>query len=332
MTELIFHIGMNKCASTTLQDTVFKFVPGYLGKFNHPGKVSRDLAQQFEDNAPVGGRQTGDINGVSNWLKKVRSEMSEKDPELNKFLVSSESLCQSNKINLRPIIPFLSSINREAIKDGTVKVIIVFRNQADILASNYAQNSDVTYESSQINFEYSATNLIGGKQKAYLNWGEWAQELIGEFGKENVCILLLEEINTVDFWEKLIRFIDTEKLSAKDLHEKSFSSKKNKRRIGDKVWKLTPFSISEKARIDTLKIFTFLWKPNKMPARREKAMKKSIEMRKKYLELRGFKNGKLVDTSVTLSSDLRERIQDNFEKSNRVLSEILGKDLKKLGY
>ncbi|MDZ7755196.1 hypothetical protein [Rhodohalobacter sp.] len=56
MKQFIFHIGMHKCASTTLQNNVFRFEPGAIGTYKDL-KAEENFGKQFQRLAPVGGRQ-----------------------------------------------------------------------------------------------------------------------------------------------------------------------------------------------------------------------------------------------------------------------------------
>ncbi|WP_416221572.1 sulfotransferase domain-containing protein [Rhodohalobacter sp.] len=97
--------------------------------------------------------------------------------------VSSEFLCQSNKLSDRPIIKFLDDINNKLLDGNNVKVIIVFRNQAEMMASEYAQISNTRYNSSQKDFEKWVAKKLKQRGKLRLDWGQWAKRLVDTFGR-----------------------------------------------------------------------------------------------------------------------------------------------------
>lgn len=329
--QFIFHIGMHKCASSTLQEDVFRYEPDYIGTYKELA-FDKNFAKQFEQLSPIGGRQFGSIKGVSEWVERVNNYHKEDNHDLRRYILSSEFLCQSNKLSNRPIVKFLNEINQKIFDGNSIKVIIVFRNQAEMMASEYAQNSNIKYNASQKDFENWVSRKLTHVNNSILDWGEWAKCLINTFGKENVCILLLEEIQTLDFWEKLVSFIDARVLNAENLHQHSAKKSKNKRKIDDKTWGLRPFDLKKKANVDVRKIKYFLSSIGLKGNIIENITTYSIDLRVKYLSLLKYQDHRLMASDIRLNSEIEKKIRDHYRESNYILSKILGKNIHKLGY
>lgn len=333
MKQFIFHIGMHKCASTTLQEYVFKHEPGAIGTHkNLDPKIN--FGRQFQFLAPVGGRQYGSVKKASDWVKHVNNYYGDNYPQIKRFIVSNEFLCQSNKLSNRPIIKFLNAINQNVFDGNNIKVIIVFRNQSEMMASEYAQNSGLNFNASQRDFEKWVATRLNRTNKAIsiLDWGGWTKNLVDTFGRDNVCILLLEEMHKLGFWENLISFIDAREISAEELHENNTKAKKNIRKIDKKTWRLTPFDLEKKAKVDMWKIQNFMRGIGLQGDLMDKIMGNSIQMRIKHLKLLGYKDKPLIDSKISLTPEIESKIRNGFHDSNAVLSSILGRNISELGY
>jgi len=331
MNQFIFHIGMHKCGSTTLQEKVFKFEPGAIGTHKELD-IEINFGKQFQKLSPVGGRQFGSISGVKEWVERVKNYQSELNPNVDRFIVSSEYLCQSNKLSNRPIIKFLSDINHEVFDGESIKIIIVFRNQSEMMASEYAQISDMRYNSSQKDFEKWVSKRLNHSNKTILDWGGWAKGLVDTFGRDNVCILLLEEMQELFFWEKLVSFIEARSLSPEDLHEKNRISVKYSNKLDRKTWSLKPFDLSKKARVDLKKINNFLSGVGFQKELLEFAPLNLVSIRIKYLKLLGYKDKHLIDAKIRLHPELENKIKEAYKDSNLTLAKILGREINELGY
>jgi hypothetical protein len=97
--DLILHIGFPKCASTTLQNYVFKGEDGYLGTYNGL-KRSENFAKHFQFLSSVGPSLHGDFKQAKRWTKDVLNEFD--TVNLNRLILSSELLVNRNKIRERP--------------------------------------------------------------------------------------------------------------------------------------------------------------------------------------------------------------------------------------
>jgi len=331
MKQFIFHIGMHKCASTTLQNKVFRYEPGAIGTHQELD-FEINFGKQFQRLSPVGGRQFGSISGVKEWVERVNNYQNETDPHVDRFIVSSEFLCQSNKLSDRPIIKFLDEINQKILNGNSIKVIIIFRKQSEMMASEYAQISRTHYNSSQIDFEKWVTRRLNQKNRLILDWGGWAESLVDTFGRDNVCILLLEEMQELGFWEELVSFIDARKITAEELHENNTLSKLNTRKVDKKTWELTPFDLQKKAKNDVHKVKYFLSGIGFNEGLTKKPITHMISMRIKYLRLMGYKDNHLLDSNISLNPEIESKIRSAFKDSNAKLSTVLRRDICDFGY
>jgi hypothetical protein len=109
----------------------------------------------------------------------------------------------NNSFKTRPIITFFKKINGQVWHYVEIKAII--RNQAEKLASLYAQNSIVKSNASQADFEKFCKVDV---KRFYenMNYSKCIEELHEAFGEDKVCILLMEDIDKIEFWEKLKQF------------------------------------------------------------------------------------------------------------------------------
>ncbi|MDZ7755197.1 hypothetical protein [Rhodohalobacter sp.] len=151
-------------------------------------------------------------------------------------------------------------------------------------------------------------------------------------GEENVCILLLEEMRELNFWEDLVAFIDAREVNAEELFKINTRNKKNRRKIDRITWGLRPFDLQEKAKDDIHKIKQLMSGFGLNGGWVDKIVGRLIQMRIKYLSATGYKDKHLHDSEITLSSELRSIIRNVYKKPNSLLSDILGKNVSELGY
>src|SRR5690554_2393949 len=120
MPDLIFHIGLSKCASTTLQRKVLRTVPGYLGT-GVDLDAPENFAKRFQALAPVGVRLRGNLSAARAWADRVLEYGHSRLPGVGRYIASSEGLCGRNRFQARPIIPFLRRFSEQIWTTGKVK-------------------------------------------------------------------------------------------------------------------------------------------------------------------------------------------------------------------
>ena len=322
MPDLIIHIGFPKCASTTLQNQVFKNTEGYLGTYKGLPKAE-NLAKQFKAVTPVGPRQWSNLSQAKLWAVHTQRKYPK---DLERLILSDEMLTNKNKFSLFPIIAFLEKFSKEIWDSGDVKVIIVLRNNAEVMASGYAQGSAGNPDASQLDFERKMKyELSNGYDRDY---SEWVSKLYTTLGKECVCVLLMEEIGTDKFWYKLKSFCDLPEFEPATMLE----SNKNSKRISNNSWNILPFSAEAKANQVVNNLFGFAWPYFVFKNRRENAMRASKAKLSQFYKNKYPNANDNREVSFELSDNLRKNIQSHFSESTKKLSKLLGKDMAALGY
>jgi len=322
MPDIIFHLGFPKCASTTLQNQVFKGEKGSLGTYQGLSKAD-NYAKQFKACTPVGPKQWSDFGQVKKWVKSVRESH---DDTVQRYLLSDEMLTNKNKFVPRPIIPFLKKFSNTIWTDGKVKAILVLRKYAERMASGYAQGASSNPLASQAHFEqYIARLLQKGQTPDYTSW---VAELYEALGKENVCVLLMEEIGQIHFWEQLQTFCQLENFQPASM----LNGSKNTKRKGKDTWIIQPYKPDRKANGVANNIFGFAWPYPLAPGRRNQAMQFAKTKLTAYYAHKHEDANDNREKEILLKPELRAQIQAHYQASTARLSELLKKDMAALGY
>lgn len=218
MTDLVVHIGLPKTATTTIQRHLLPGNPGYCREWGESSKkqnFERDFLNIFRAGPNLWeGR-------LAEWASALYQAFDPKTSD--RIILSNEQLSGmdesilgpdirwpigtfrqlgslADSVERRPIVPFLKSLNDIHWPHGRVKVLIVFRNQADWLASLYAQTSRKFRRASQADFEEQIEGIIG-RGEHYIDWSGWVDALGNALGRENVEILFMEDIKEDRFWD-----------------------------------------------------------------------------------------------------------------------------------
>ena len=328
MTDLIFHIGLPKCGSTTLQREIFSEIPGYLGTSTKD--LDRNFAKEFQKVTPTGARLKGNLKRAQLWADEVSKTLEKKFPDVSRYIVSDEFLSQWNKKQYRPIIPFLKDFNENVWTRGQVKVLIILRNQPEKLASSYAQRSISLFGASQKDFQKYIKNINTTRIK-YLDYSIWINDLYKTFGQENVCVLFLEEMNSEKFWKDLNNFMQLG-YNHNELLIKANTRANVRSKEVDK-WDLRPLDITYKSKEIPKKMLDFLWPTYKAPNLRSNVFSTLQKGNELFYTLHpGRIKEKQREDQIVLTNELRDQILEKFKSSNDRLSVLLGKDLKSLGY
>lgn len=328
MPDIIFHIGMPKCASTTLQNQIFNTTPGYLGT----GKgfsSEQNFAKRFQALAPVGPRLRANMPAARQWAKQVLAYGQRKSPGIERFIASSELLTNRNKLHPRPIIPFLKRFSDEIWLVGQVKVILVLRNPADRLASSYAQSSAGTFGASQSHFERHINNILD-RDLNTLDVATWVSDLFDALGPQNVCVLLLEDIGQFRFWQQLKDFAGLDQLDP----ERMISSQvMNRRRRNASTWEISELDLRSRAKSQSGKVVGVFWPGGRMPALRRKCILRLANVLGLIHRVNpGLRHERYRGREIKLTEDIRMQIQARCGAFHDRLSVLLGRDLSTLGY
>jgi hypothetical protein len=329
MTNLIFHIGLGKCASSTIQNQVLRSIPGYLGTAS--SLENENFAQDFKKFIPIDFRLKGNFNLAKTWANKIQRFQESKNPGLNRYILSSEYLTQPNKIHNRPIIPFLKQFSEEIWTNGKVKILLILRNQPEKLASAYAQRSNKIFGASQAHFEKYVNRIISKKTEK-INWALWVEEIYQAFGSENVCVLLMEDIQSFYFWQKLKEFLELEVFDPNQMIQQD-STRANVRRTKGNVWKLRPYDFQNKSKVIADKVIGIGWPPSFLPKTREKARKGVQTLTNSFNQANPARlKDRKREEIIELTPELRQKILEYCRPFNERLSELLQRDLRELGY
>jgi len=332
MTDIIFHIGFAKCASTTLQKAVFPSDPGYLGTDPKTGKEIKsriNYAELFQNLSPIGVKIAGNFKQAEKWKHAVLEYKKRHAPHLNRLIVSSEFFTQKNKLRDRPMIQFLKRFNEDIWDSGSVKIVLVIRNQAEKIISTYAQDSNTKPHASQADFDEYVPRYLK-KQGSLMDYSIWIEELQDAFGKDRVQVLLMEDIGEIEFWSKLKSFCDLKEFEPESMLD---TDGDNVKRIGKNRWSIQPFDSEFKANVWSHNLLRLVWPHHVKKGLRESARQSLIKMFANYYESNYYSsNTESREGQISLTDGLQEQIKTYYSYSNRRLSEMLDRDLSKLGY
>ncbi len=225
----VIHIGLPKCASTTLQDRLFapqkRFL--YLGRIKNGYRdaQTRELFERitFQDSLDY------DAGAAAALLRSLCEKVDGPVPSQRPVLVSAESLSVEGRADRRLIAERLHRLFAPA------KVLIVLRAQPTLLQSLYL---DDLRGSGQrlVGFEQWLENAYGGIRFAQmhrigLNYDILVRLYEDMFGAENVVVLPFEQIK--DESSKFCPTLaDSLGISAADVRECLMTNVENQRMSG----------------------------------------------------------------------------------------------------
>ena len=332
MTDLIFHIGLSKCASSTLQRSVFRYEDGYLG--TEPDIASEhNMAKQLQKCGPFAGRQTINRKGLREWAERVRRIKHQRWPDTARVIMSNEMLSGANRLSDRPMLKVLLLLRQRFWTEGDIKVVLVLRNQAARLASGYAQGAGSRLKPGQADFERSVERSLNSRRHLRLfDYSRWLEGLESVVGPENFCVLLLEESRTVEFWQQLADFCRLERFKSETMISPE-TSKKNVRSRSPDSWSISEFAPAARAKVMVDKWLNALWANNLQPKQRNRLRRRAIEQlevhyRRKYEKVSNDER----ETEFHLSPQVMETMRARCGQFNAKLAQQLGRDLEPLGY
>ena len=326
MKDIIFHIGHGKCASTTLQHKVFINEPGYLGTAKG---MKYNFAKKLQRISPVGPSITYSKSETRQWAKEVINYADQHFPAAKNLIVSSEMYSNRNKFEERPIISFLEYFSENVWTEGDVKVVMVIRNQFDKIASGYAQLSYYNMKASQDNFEKQVKALIN-KNDYHLMYDKWIKQLNKALGKKNVCVLLMEDIVTENFWFQLKNFCQLDNFEVKSMFTKD--SNLNSRKTSQNEWSLREFNPEMKAKVMVNNYFGLLWPSSLLPGLRNSTQLKIKQYLNQHYSKKTKAFKKNANQKIELTEELKAQLLDYYKSSNIELGKLLDRDLSELGY
>jgi hypothetical protein len=327
--DLVFHIGLSKCASTTLQNEVFREAPGYLG--TGAGIPRRyNFGKQFQHHCPIGGRTAFDLSAALNWRDRVLKFVSAKEG-VNNCILSNEVLSTSTLNDPTPIVPVLKQFNEQVWVHGKVKVILVVRNQIDRLGSLYSQSSQARFNAGQADFERFVTDWLYGKKLGALYYADWVENLRKALGPENVLILLLEDIQKMEFWQSLGSFCGLQSLSPERMQANS-GQRQNVSSTGLYEWKVRPLDVPRKARAVTKHALNRVLSKPRQEGKDHLLFTPLFPLAKVWYFVQARIRDRGRSDLISINARLMEAIVDHCAEDNRRLGALLDRDLSEIGY
>lgn len=213
--DLILHIGLPKTGTTTIQWHI-RHCPCYSSYYSTKLK---NICRTFQ------GDQERRERKIKGWLQSLYQGCQRIDVSCDSILLSSEAMFVTNPATYRMKWPVfvrelpqdtVSALRKPVFSDylhsiknnwpyGQVKVLLTLRNQPDWLASLYAQLSNRIKKASQIDFENEIQDLIQRKED-YVDWSSWVDNAQQVVGKNNLKVLLLEDIHLLSYWNEFCDF------------------------------------------------------------------------------------------------------------------------------
>jgi hypothetical protein len=329
--DLIFHIGLAKCGSCTLQRDVFQYEEGYLG--TAPGIAPElNLAKQLQQYTPFGGRQTINRRGLARWASRVGQLRKDRWPDLDRLILSNEFLSAACRVSDRPFLKVLSRLH-EKHWSGRIRVVVVFRNQGARIASGYAQNSATNPGASQEDFERAVHGIMASRRKLRLfDYSAWIDGLQEILGPDNVLPLFLEQTGSSEFWARLTDFCGLRNLKVDEM-TLSANRSKNRRSLTGERWAISAFNPSACAKRKVDKWINLMWPENLASGARRSAKDRAVRAIEVVYQSRARDaEARNRGSVIELTPQTRNLIQRHVGPFNAKFGRQLGQDLNSLGY
>lgn len=236
--DLILHIGLAKCGSTTLQRDVFRHEAGYVGTAPDLSP-ERNFAKRLQTCTPFRGRQTLDRRGLQRWSQDLQEFQSEQWPGIDRLILSNEVLSSANRLSDRPILGVLTALKAGGWP-GRLRIVLVLRSQARLIASSYAQHSSSNPLAGQSDFEQHVARIVNSRRhRRFLDYPAYIDSLTRVVGSKNLCVMLIEETNLLSFWEQLSDFCRLDRFDPSSMVN-AHDHGKNKRGLSSQRWEISP--------------------------------------------------------------------------------------------
>lgn len=324
-TDLVLHIGLSKCGSTSIQSLGFRFQPNYLGRGGED-RVGNALTTEFLRCSPF--NRFPSIGGLSSWAKMAhRNVVARCERVPTTCVLSSEVLGRPLGQSYEPLLNFLQSLNQRIWRWGSLKVIIVLRTQAQRIGSMFAQGSHKIRNANQSKFEQFVQAKI--ETDVSFDYYTLVDGLHRVLSPENVLVLFLEEMNSLDFWRRLSCFSGCPLTNSDHLPVSEASS--NRRSVTNSVWAVRNPLDPMISRGVGNSLLTWVWPSTLLPGQRLKA-RNVIARVDLAIRTRRFRNESTRSRSIELTDSLQMQVRERYRVGNSKLANLLSKDLQSLGY
>jgi hypothetical protein len=356
--DLMIHVGLPKTATTFAQVHLFRGTPGYLGldhEARRPG--DRALLNELRDLATMHHVLADDEvrSRTRAWVAKVH-DVSVALYGLTRISISHEGLSRwpiDGRYNLRwPIReypadwlasrrrhgphPLASFLEHHLVPEwrrlGTIRVSISLRNQADWLASLYAQLSNRIASASQRDFAHQVRMLIAHDDPS-IDFFALAQDLGHAVGPDNLRVLLFEDAARPEHWIALAQSMGLEGVEELGARFADLPRLNVKSTGADATWHLRP-SRASMPRVWIDHTLDRVWPRDSLPRTRRIVRRGIVRVGRRTFGAAGWRL--IADRGrgdvLRMTPALREEIRGHCAKSNQALAELVGRDLAALGY
>ncbi len=262
--DLVLHIGLRKTATTTLQRNVFPRLlgPCHLGKGGvHGRRFATRASRILKKNA-----KPEKVDALLSDIEEVVNARRAEGVATPTVVISSETLsgrpgggsvlrAVENEAFVATVpaeFPLFTGVvtMRAAWKqrfNGDLKLVLTIRDQAPMLASEYAQLSAYLLHPSQHDFEDRVRrHLASGDQ--YLNYYAWAHAMEQAVGRANCLLLRVSSIGTPEGDARLSRFLGAVDATAFEADSRNITNANVSQKSDPNTWAVRSFRLSKPAK------------------------------------------------------------------------------------
>jgi hypothetical protein len=324
----VIHVGFSKCASTFLRSFFNEHPQAYLVSDAH-FFVPFEHCEFSRGKAHYAGLFAGAKPGQLKVESDEHIVLPLLHPVLRAAATTIESVGQASE--------------RVKLTAPDAKIIIIIRNQRDLMLSRYGEyimgGQDIDFDDFVAEFLRSSRDQVNYYQNYY---SQVIETLFKDFSRENVLVLLQEDLfrNESETIRYLCDFVGIDPVASK--------SDEPEPRI--RFWSLDRFRVVARSgkqsknaglSLNGIRIMR-LWNRLVVKQPEEAYYQKATTRLPFFLYKFGVRVLRVIDyylpdrlkgnKKALLSADLTEKLRSEFDQDNRRLGDLLGRDLAPLGY